>query len=78
MPNDRDRELTFEIVKSLGALNTYKNGWSKELNIVSWNGGDAKYDIRDWDEDHQRMTKGVTMKEHEVKELAKLLKASGF
>lgn len=78
MPNDRDRELTFEILESYGRLNSFKNGWSKEFNKVSWNGGDPKYDIRDWDENHERMTKGITMWEHEVKELSKLLKAAGF
>ena len=45
--NDYDRDVTFEIIDHLGALATYPTGWRKELNLVSWNGGAPKYDIRD-------------------------------
>lgn len=46
---DGDREVTFEITEHLGVIAAYSTGWKKELNIVSWNGGAPKYDIRDWD-----------------------------
>lgn len=39
-------ELKFEIIKNIGVLSESSNGWKKEVNIVSWNGGDPKYDIR--------------------------------
>lgn len=68
-----DHEITFRIVKRIGVLQTYDVGWSKELNIVSWNGSTPKYDIRDWSPDHERMTKGITMFEDEARNAAKIL-----
>ena len=56
---DFDREVTFEIVEEIGVIATHSTGWKKELNLVSWNGGQAKYDIRDWDPDHERMSRGI-------------------
>ena len=44
---DFDREVTFEIVEEIGVIATHSTGWKKELNLVSWNGGQAKYDIRE-------------------------------
>ena len=69
----KDRELKFEIIKSIGVISTSKSGWSKELNRVSWNGGEPKYDIRDWDQNHEKMGKGITLAETELRQLAKIL-----
>ena len=72
--NNSDRDtIEFRIVKQIGVLTTYQTGWSKELNIVSWNGGTPKYDIRDWNPEHERMTKGITLYESEAKKLAENL-----
>ena len=49
------------------------SGWTKEANIVCWNGGSPKLDIREWDPDHERMSKGVTLYEAEAERLAKVL-----
>lgn len=68
-------DTTFEIVKHIGVINEYQTGWKKELNVVAWCGGVPKYDIRDWDEDHNRMSRGITLHEDEAKALAKLLSA---
>lgn len=65
--------LTFEIAKHIGILAKLPNGWTKEINLVSWNDRPAKYDIRDWDEEHQKMTKGITMSEDEFEELKAIL-----
>ncbi len=55
-------EVTFEIRRHLGALSEPNDrGWSCELNLVAWNGREAKLDIRDWSDDHTRMSKGVTL-----------------
>jgi Uncharacterized protein conserved in bacteria len=67
-------ELTVEIVEHLGVLSENANGWTKELNLVSWNGRPAKYDIRDWDEDHQKMSKGITLTPDEFEILKDLIK----
>lgn len=66
-------DIKFDIVEELGVLSESPKGWTKELNLVSWNGGDPKYDIRDWAPDHEKMGKGVTLTKEEAKELYILL-----
>lgn len=66
-------EITFEIEKSLGVLSESAKGWTKEINLVSWNKYPAKYDIREWDQDHQKMSKGLTFTKDEIKELRDIL-----
>lgn len=66
-------EITFEIAKSLGILSESTKGWTKEINLVSWNDYPAKYDIREWDPDHQKMSKGLTFSKDEIKELRDIL-----
>ena len=69
-----DREVRFNIVEHIGILSTHSTGWNKELNIVSWNGGQPKYDIRDWDLDHEHMSRGVTLHEKEMRQIFELMK----
>ncbi|HEY5586897.1 MAG TPA: PC4/YdbC family ssDNA-binding protein [Ruminiclostridium sp.] len=66
-------ELKYEITKTIGALSEANKGWIKELNLVSWNDRDPKYDIRDWSAEHDKMTKGITLSHDELVELKKLL-----
>lgn len=66
-------DIKFEIVKSLGVLSETGNGWKKEVNVVSWNGRRPKLDIRDWDENHERMRKGITLHSDEVENLKEIL-----
>ena len=73
--NEKEREdITFEITKHIGVISVYPTGWRKELNIVSWNGGNEKVDLRDWDPDHERMSRGVTLHKDEAKRMQELLK----
>ena len=58
-------DFKYEIVEHIGTLSESAKGWTKELNKISWNGGEPKYDIRDWDPDHARMSRGVTLTEQE-------------
>ncbi len=68
------KEIQFEITKHIGNLSeTSEKGWTKELNMVSWNGGTPKYDIRDWSTDHEKMGKGVTLTEDQIQRLKNLL-----
>jgi hypothetical protein len=67
-------EIKFEIIKNIGTLSKSSKGWTKELNLISWNGREPKYDIRDWDPEHEKMGKGVTLTEEELKNLKELLK----
>lgn len=66
-------DLKYEIKKNLGILGEGTKGWKKELNLVSWNDRKPKLDIRDWDENHEKMGKGVTLNKSEVEELKRLL-----
>ena len=66
-------EIKFEITDHLATLSTSPRGWTKELNLVSWNGAAAKYDIRDWSPDHNKMGKGVTLSVDEMRELKKVM-----
>jgi len=61
-------EFKFEIVKSIAALRpTNENGWTREVNLVSYNGAEPKVDIRDWNSEHTKMSKGITMTVQEAK-----------
>lgn len=66
-------ELKYEIIESFGVLSTTPSGWSKELNLISWNGGEPKYDVRQWAPDHAKMGKGVSLSREEAEELKNLL-----
>lgn len=71
-------DIKFEIKRSIGVIGEGSKGWKKEVNIVSWNDRKPKLDIRDWDENHEKMVKGVTLTKSEVLELQKLLECSDF
>lgn len=68
-------DIKFEITKELGSISESPKGWKKELNLISWNGNEAKYDLRDWAPGHGKMGKGVTLTAEELKELKNLLNA---
>lgn len=66
-------EITFEITERIGALDRPKNDWTLECNMVAWNGGDPKIDIRSWSPDHRKMTRGITLTEEQSEKLVKAL-----
>jgi len=66
-------EIKFKIVKKIGILSQSPSGWAKELNLVSWNERDPKYDIREWSPDGEKMGKGVTLSKEELVSLKELL-----
>ena len=68
-----DAAPKYEIIKSIAVLSTEKSGWTKELNLIAWNGKTPKYDIRSWSPDHQKMGKGVTLSENEFSALKAVL-----
>lgn len=71
-------QIKYDIVENIGVLGTNAKGWNKELNLVSWNERPAKYDIRDWNPDHTRMSKGITLTAEEAQVLLELLKEEDF
>lgn len=66
-------ELKFEIVEHIGTLSENPKGWTKELNKVSWNDRPPKYDLREWDYNHEKMSKGITFTNEEITCLKELL-----
>lgn len=66
-------DIKFEIKENTGFLSESANGWKKELNLISWNDKEPKYDIRDWDSEHKKMGKGVTLNVDELKALKEIL-----
>lgn len=66
-------EIKFEIVKKIGVLSSSAKGWNKELNLVSWNDREAKYDIREWAPDGITMSKGITLSKEELAQLKVIL-----
>ena len=66
-------EIKYEIVEKIGVLSTTDKGWNKELNLVSWNDREPKYDLRDWNENHDKMGKGITLTRDELDKLKETL-----
>lgn len=70
-------DFNYEVIEKLGTLSD-KSGWSKEINLVSYNSAPAKYDIRSWqtdDEGKRKMSKGITLTKEELKNLKKIIES---
>lgn len=66
-------DIKYEVIKSYGVLSESTKGWTKELRSISWNERDAKFDIREWAPDGEKMGKGVTLTTDELKKLKDIL-----
>ena len=66
-------EFKYDITEELGILSESKSGWTREVNMVSWNGAAPKLDIRDWAPEHEKMGKGVSLSAEEVEKLKVIL-----
>jgi hypothetical protein len=66
-------EIKYDIVEEIAVLSENGKGWRKELNLISWNDGTPKYDIRDWAPEHEKMGKGTTLTKEEVLKLKEVL-----
>ena len=66
-------EFKFDTLKTYGVLSESSKGWKKEIRLISWNTKDAKYDIREWAPDGEKMGKGVTLSKDEISALKKIL-----
>ena len=70
----KTEDIDVIIEKHIGVLSkNEKSDWQKELNLVSWHGNPAKYDIRDWSPEHDKMSKGITLSDEEVATLKSIL-----
>ena len=67
-------DFKYEIIRKIGEIGEEKRGMIKELNLISWNDREPKYDIREWNHEENKMSKGITLSREELKELLQLLK----
>ncbi|NLB53013.1 MAG: hypothetical protein GX808_08765 [Syntrophomonadaceae bacterium] len=66
-------DIKFQIKKELGVLSEGSKGWQKEINLVSWNDRKPKIDIREWDGEHVKMGKGITLNKAELLKMKEYL-----
>ncbi|WP_026476537.1 YdbC family protein [Alkaliphilus transvaalensis] len=66
-------EIKYDIIRHIGIIGEGNKGWKREINIISWNNRKPKVDIRDWDEKHEKMGKGITLGKEEMKLLKQIL-----
>lgn len=67
------REIQYEIVKEIAVLSTGDSGYTKEINLISWNGKEPKYDIRSFSPNREKCGKGITLNAVEAAALLKAL-----
>ena len=55
------KEIQYEIIKEIAVLSTSESGYTKEINLISWNGKEPKYDIRTFSPNREKCGKGITL-----------------
>ena len=68
-----NRNFNINIIERMSVLRTNPSGWTRELNLISWNNHPPKYDIREWSPDHTQMSKGITLTEEDAFEVFQAL-----
>lgn len=68
------REIEYEIVKEIAVLSKSEGGYTKELNLIAWNGKEPKYDIRSFSPNREKCRKGITLTADEAAVLLEALK----
>lgn len=66
-------DIKYEIKEHIGYIAESAKGWKKELNLVSWNDKELKYDLREWSPEHDKMGKGITLTKDELRSLKQML-----
>jgi len=61
-----EKSITCEIVRTIAVLSENEKGFTKEINLVSWNGGEPKYDIRNWHPNGEKCGKGIALTRNEA------------
>jgi hypothetical protein len=68
-------QVKFVITEQIAFLSESPKGWTKEQNLMSWNGREPKYAIRDWAPNHEKLGKGVTLSKEELDKLIEAYKS---
>lgn len=53
-------QIEFKLERRIGALSENPSGYTKELNLVVWDGKYTKYDLRTWNP-NGKPGKGITL-----------------
>ena len=61
-----ENSITCEIVESIAVLSENEKGFTKEINLVCWNGAEPKFDIRNWHPGREKSGKGITLTKDEI------------
>lgn len=67
------KDIQYEIIKEIAVLSKNDSGYTKEVNLISWNGKEPKYDIRSFSSNREKCGKGVTLNAEEAAALIKTL-----
>ena len=67
------KEIKYEIVKEIAVLSASDSGYTKEINLISWNGREPKYDIRSFSPNREKCGKGITLNADEAAALLEAL-----
>ena len=65
-------DFSYKIVRNITTI-SQRGNWALELNLISWDGRPATFDLRKWNDDHTKMSKGISLTRDEVKALGKFL-----
>ena len=65
-------DFSYNIVRNIAVL-SQRGNWNLELNLISWGGRPATYDLRKWSPDHSKMSKGISLSKSELDALAEYL-----
>ena len=67
------KDIQYEIVKEITVLSASDSGYTKEINLISWNGREPKYDISSFSPNREKCGKGITLTADEAVALLKAL-----
>ena len=67
------KEIQYEIKKEIAVLSKSDSGYTKEINFISWNEKEPKYDIRSFSPNREKCGKGITLTESEAAALLEAL-----
>lgn len=70
----KTKEVKFEIVEHIATIEEFGSGWTFEFNLVKWADGEPKLDLRNWNEDHSKCSRGMTLFESEMDKVVKAYK----
>lgn len=66
-------DFSFEVLEDHGILSTKSKGWNRHLTTTQWGDHPPKYDIRDWSPGFEKMGKGISLSQDELRQLRDLL-----